>query len=152
MPENQSRPSEAVFRGQLLKFERINAHLANERTWLAWMRTALSLVSCAFTLLDYADGESSSAWKCTYFVLGCLFVGCVDLTWLTGWFRYRRIKEILSIPKDALPSKFNRFRMKYQAQMLGILLTAVMILFVSFSRKTRMLSCSASGCSFAKTR
>ena len=37
---------EQQFRGQLLKFERINAHLANERTWLAWIRTALSLLSC----------------------------------------------------------------------------------------------------------
>lgn len=43
----QPRLPEEAFRGQLLKFERINAHLANERTWLAWVRTALSLVSCA---------------------------------------------------------------------------------------------------------
>lgn len=130
-PADAGKPSEAAFRGQLLKFERINAHLANERTWLAWMRTALSLVSCAFAILDYADGETVRSWSLTYFVVGCLFIACVDLTWLTGWFRYKRTKEILAIPKEKLPKKFDRFRMKYQAQLLGVLLAILPILYVS---------------------
>ena len=38
----EARPTEASFRAQLLKFERINAHLANERTWLVRWRRMLS--------------------------------------------------------------------------------------------------------------
>ena len=99
------------------------------------MRTALSLVSCAFTILDYSDAESNAGWRASYFVVGCLFVDCVDLTWLTGYFRYRRTKEILAVPKDALPHKFDRFRMKYQAQFLGFLLFITLILFVASGAK-----------------
>ncbi|KAJ8614512.1 hypothetical protein CTAYLR_000786 [Chrysophaeum taylorii] len=120
-----------AFRGQLLKFERINAHLANERTWLAWVRTALSLVSCAFTLLNEAYSDGNQSWRITYFVIGCLFVGCVDLTWLTGWFRYRRIKDILAMPKDAIPEKFNRVRVRFQAHFLGLLLTSTVVIYIA---------------------
>lgn len=95
------------------------------------MRTALSLVSCAFAVLDYADSESVKSWSVTYFVVGCLFIACVDLTWLTGWFRYKRTKEILALPKDQLPRKFDRFRMKYQAQFLGVLLAIMPVIYVS---------------------
>lgn len=116
------------FRGQLLKFERINAHLANERTWLAWVRTALSLVSCSFTLWDQAT--SNSSWRTTYFVVGCLFVACVDLTWFTGYSRYRTIKDVLALPKDAVPANFNRIRLSYQAIFLGLLLLAILIIYV----------------------
>ena len=122
--------SEAAFRGQLLKFERINAHLSNERTWLAWVRTSLSLVSCAFTLLDESLKETRAAWSVTFFITGCLFVSCVDLTWLTGWFRYRQTKDVLALPKDAIPGKFIRFRMHFQAHYLGVLLTITLIIYI----------------------
>ncbi|KAH8051598.1 DUF202-containing protein [Aureococcus anophagefferens] len=114
LPAARARPTEASFRAQLLK-PSASTHLANERTWLAWMRTALSLVSCAFTILDYAD-DQSGGWYATYFVVGCLFVGCVDLTWLTGYMRYKRTKEILAIPKDALPRSSPGSAAKYQAR------------------------------------
>ena len=120
---------EQQFRGQLLKFERINAHLANERTWLAWIRTALSLLSCAFTMLGESTSMSSSSWDISYFIMGCLFVGCVDLTWFTGWMRYLKVKEVLALPKELLPPHFGRFRVTYQARLLGVLLTIVMFMY-----------------------
>mmetsp|Transcript_19605 Transcript_19605/g.25377 ORF Transcript_19605/g.25377 Transcript_19605/m.25377 type:complete len:243 (-) Transcript_19605:781-1509(-) len=129
-PDSQSRTDDG-FRTQLLKFERINAHLANERTWLAWVRTALSLISCGFTLLNEATNYSNYSWRVIYFVLGSLFLCCVDLTWMTGWFRYRRNKDILSMPKESLPQKFNRFRMRFQAQFLGGLLISTLIVYVA---------------------
>ena len=119
----------AAFRGQLLKFERIQAHLANERTWLAWIRTALSLLSCAFTMLGESTSMSSSSWDISYFIMGCLFVGCVDLTWFTGWMRYLKVKEVLALPKELLPPHFGRFRLTYQARLLGVLLTIVMFMY-----------------------
>ena len=43
-------PNDDAFRGQWIKFERVLSHLANERTWLAWLRVALTLLAAAFTL------------------------------------------------------------------------------------------------------
>mmetsp|Transcript_609 Transcript_609/g.2397 ORF Transcript_609/g.2397 Transcript_609/m.2397 type:complete len:317 (-) Transcript_609:98-1048(-) len=118
------------FRAQLLKFERINAHLANERTYLAWVRTALALVSVGLTLLGEATGNAYAWWRVTYFVVGALFLVCVDLTWLTGWCRYRRTKELLALPKRALPRKFGRYGVRCQAHFLGVLLAATLLVFV----------------------
>lgn len=117
--ESENDPLLPDFRGQLLKFERINAHLANERTWLAWVRTALSLVSCSFTLWDHS-----------WIVVGCLFVACVDLTWFTGYSRYRTIKDVLALPKDAVPANFNRVPLSYQAIFLGLLLLATLVIYL----------------------
>ena len=83
-----------AFRGELLKFERINAHLANERTWLAWIRTSLSTLSCAFAFLSLS---SSGVFKRVVFGLGCLFCVAVMFVYLTGWSRYRRVKLILGL-------------------------------------------------------
>ena len=43
-------PEDQNFQGQYLKFERVLSHLANERTWLAWLRAALTLLSSGFVL------------------------------------------------------------------------------------------------------
>lgn len=127
--------SDEGFRGQLLKFERINAHLANERTWLAWIRTALGLLTCAFML----ESQGTKSWTVTYFVLGCFFVASVDLAWITGWFRYRRTKEILAMAKENLPSKFYRVKIRFQAHVLGILFTTAAAVYVASGWNTVVL-------------
>ena len=123
------------------------------------MRTALALVSVAFTLLDYALDYESAGWRWTYWLLGALFVACVDLTWLTGWARYRRVKEVrgrrpriarravlhflgarrgvaqvLQLPRAEIGLKrFDRFRMRHQAHMLGALLAALLVVYLPSS-------------------
>lgn len=82
------------FRGELLKFERINAHLANERTWLAWVRTALSCLSCAFAFLSIS---SSGLFSTLTYLLGALFCLAVLIIYVTGWLRYNRVKTILGL-------------------------------------------------------
>ena len=134
------------FRGQLLKFERISAHLANERTWLAWARTSLSLVSCGFTLLSEAKDHDNAAWRLPYFALGCLFFACVDLTWLTGYLRYRQNKALLLTPKQDLFLRENLasktrgekaqhhptgFSLTYQAHFLAAILLSTLLLYVA---------------------
>lgn len=122
--------TEEGFRGQLLKYERINAHLANERTWLAWIRTALGLLSCAFML----ESQGTKAWTVTYFVLGCFFVASVDLAWVTGWFRYRKTKQILAMAKENIPPKFHRLRLSFPAYVLGVLFTTTAAVYVASGR------------------
>ena len=43
-------PDDPAFQGQYVKLERVLSHLANERTWLAWLRAALTLLATAFTI------------------------------------------------------------------------------------------------------
>ena len=94
-PKNPSAATSTLsFRGELLKFERINSHLANERTWLAWVRTALSTLSCAFAFLTMSN---SGYLEVFVYVLGTLFCVSVLLVFLTGWLRYTRVKTILGL-------------------------------------------------------
>ena len=52
-------PDDPAFQGQYIKFERVLSHLASERTWLAWLRAAMTLLSVSFTLWELY-GELSS--------------------------------------------------------------------------------------------
>lgn len=56
---DEGEDDSSEFRGELLKFERVNAHLANERTWLAWIRTALSALTCAFSFMTLSSDSLS---------------------------------------------------------------------------------------------
>ncbi|CAM9821151.1 unnamed protein product, partial [Heterosigma akashiwo] len=109
------------FQGELLKFERVNAHLANERTWLAWVRTALAVLSSAFTFLGLTE-DFASGTQIFVFVLGCFYIGNVLLTYGTGWLRYAQVREILGLPGSMIKPKFNRFGLSHQARYLAVLL------------------------------
>ena len=123
----------AAFRGQLLKFERIQAHLANERTWLAWVRTALSALSIAFSLLSLTD-DTEKWLEVTLFVIGCLFVVNVLLTFVTGWLRYTRVKDVLMLSKRELTDNFQRLGVSHQARFLSALLVVLTLVYVLFGR------------------
>lgn len=114
------------FRGELLKFERINAHLANERTWLAWVRTALSTLSCAFAFLSLA---STGTYRLLVYLLGCLFCLGVLLVYTTGWLRYQRIKLVLGLSFSDMKSKFDRIGVTWVARLFGGLFLATCVLY-----------------------
>eukprot|EP00752_Nemacystus_decipiens_P014392 g12801.t1 len=107
------------FRGELLKFERVNAHLANERTWLAWVRTALSVLGVALSLISLTDEMGSTSMDSTALVLGVAFVLCTLFTYLTGWLRYARVKEVLTWTGSQVKGKFGRFGLQYFTWFLG---------------------------------
>jgi len=116
--------SATSFRGELLKFERINAHLANERTWLAWVRTALSTLSCAFAFLSLT---SSGTYEIFVYLLGSLFCLGVLFVYVTGWLRYTRIKLILGLSFSEMKNRFDRIGITWVARLFGVLflMTAV---------------------------
>jgi hypothetical protein len=115
------KSEEHNFRASLLKFERINAHLANERTWLAWIRTAVSILGCSFTFLTLANNSASGVdWACI--ALGCGFVVCTFATFATGWSRYRQVKGLLSLKLDDLNENFERLGVGHQSRLLGSML------------------------------
>lgn len=129
-----SKPTEKAsmaFRGQVLKFERVQAHLANERTWLAWVRTALSALSIAFSLLTLSD-ESTKQWlKVTLFVVGSLMVANVLMTFVTGWLRYVRVKDVLMLDKQEMSANFGRLGLSHQARFLSLLLFVISFAYIT---------------------
>lgn len=118
------------FRGELLKFERVNAHLANERTWLAWVRTALSVLGVALSLLSLSDDLGSVALDSLSLSLGIAFVLCTLLTYFTGWLRYTRVKEVLTWTGSQVKETFGRFGLQYFTRFLGIALILAVPLYI----------------------
>lgn len=114
------------FRGELLKFERINAHLANERTWLAWVRTALSTLSCAFAFLSLS---TNGIFKHITYALGCLFCVAVILVYWTGWSRYSRVKVILGLSFNEIKNQFERIGVHWVSNVLGLLFVCTCVLY-----------------------
>lgn len=114
-----------TFRTDMLKFERITAHLANERTWLAWVRTAVTVLTLSFSFLDLVVSLSDTAWY--VFVLGCLFVTAVPITYITGWARYTKVKEILNLGNSEMTSNFQRLGIRHQARYFAVVLLITVI-------------------------
>jgi uncharacterized membrane protein YidH (DUF202 family) len=110
---NQSMGRDSDFRGrafqaQITKFQRILAHLVNERTILAWFRTNLAFVTLSLKYMTlaqkYDDPSSSSdgtgnryshAAAIVLYLCGGLFVLFLPLSWHFGWNRFKKCREIL---------------------------------------------------------
>jgi uncharacterized membrane protein YidH (DUF202 family) len=77
----------------ILKFERISSHLSNERTWLAWVRTTVAILSLALAYLklqDWAGDKSMSVYT-----IGSLICGAGLMTFALGADRYYKVKHAL---------------------------------------------------------
>lgn len=122
-----------TFRGQVLKFERVQAHLANERTWLAWVRTALSALSIAFSLLTMSEDSTAQWLAVSLFVTGCFMVSNVLFTFITGWLRYVRVKDVLMLSKSEMSEHFGRFGLSHHARFLSAILLFISVLYISGS-------------------
>ncbi|GMH98621.1 hypothetical protein TrVE_jg11946 [Triparma verrucosa] len=116
------------FQASIMKFERVNAHLANERTWLAWIRTSISILGCAFSFLTLAEkSDQGMDWFCVG--LGIGFVVCVLLTFFTGYTRYRQVKRLLSLSLTDINENFERFGVGHQSRFLLLLLVLTAVLY-----------------------
>lgn len=124
------------FQGQLLKFERINAHLANERTYLAWARTVMSIMTVAFALKSEALSSFDDFWSITWFISSVLFLSLANYVWYNGWHRYVRVKDIclmvdLKLAEKQMAEDGAGFRLLWVLTMaLGSLLGALAVLYV----------------------
>ncbi len=69
----------------------VRDHLANERTLLAWQRTALALVGLGFVVDRFAfEGSSEKAWLGTVLGVGLVVSGA--LVAVTGVRRFRMVE------------------------------------------------------------
>ena len=78
--------------------------LANERTFLAWLRTALALVAAGVALPQFAP-DLEPAWALTALSLGCLLLSVVAS--LGGALRWRAVDTAMragaALPRSRLP-------------------------------------------------
>jgi len=87
--------------------QRANAsdHLANERTFLAWIRTSIALMGFGFVVVKFSlfvkqlslavTGHAVVTGKGFSGVIGMCLVAIGALTALTGFLRYKRIENQL---------------------------------------------------------
>jgi uncharacterized membrane protein YidH (DUF202 family) len=89
---------------RLTKFERMSSHLANERTFLAWVRTAVSVAGLAVTYSSLTPHHNIGL-----FWFGSTFSWAVGLgVFFVGVSRYYTVKEVLNLPKNEITNRFNR--------------------------------------------
>lgn len=88
----------------LTRFSRLSTDLANERTLLAWVRTALacSRTVCAFMGVEYLSTFGNYSQRIVY--IGFAVMAVLMLS--QGLERYRKIKWILTLPNP--PIEFDR--------------------------------------------
>lgn len=102
----------------IVKFNRLGTHLSNERTFLAWVRTACSMFAIAIAMLKFEAIQD--------FLIGTLLLVCSVLTFIIGAVRYFQVKNVLENPTPEV-SAFNRIGIRYYMVAVGAAFTGIFI-------------------------
>mmetsp|Transcript_13409 Transcript_13409/g.41489 ORF Transcript_13409/g.41489 Transcript_13409/m.41489 type:complete len:196 (-) Transcript_13409:799-1386(-) len=114
---------------QYLKFEKFQAHLANERTWLAWVRTALSALTVSLSILALL-GDIRPSLSGLLISVGGGFVISVFTMFVSGWLRYARTRDVLMLEKCKVPTHLHRAGLSHQARVVFLLLALLTVNFL----------------------
>jgi len=117
------------FHRQYLKFEKFQAHLANERTWLAWVRTALSALTVSLSILALL-GDIRPSLSGLLISVGGGFVISVFTMFVSGWLRYARTRDVLMLEKCKVPTHLHRAGLSHQARVVFLLLALLTVNFL----------------------
>jgi len=119
------------FQNQLTKFQRVLAHLVNERTLLAWIRTDLAFITIAFKFMklgnvyyDRAPASYGVGAAELLFICGGLYVLVLPVSLVSGYRRFQRCKEMLDFDLPQI-SQY----LKKMAFDIDILSLALLIVF-----------------------
>lgn len=92
--------------------ERYTDHAANERTFLAWVRTSLALTALGCVLVKFelfirlaglGAGRSRSAGPAAA-ILGIVFIAVAVMSLLGAYHRYRQVRLAIAAPQPAMLS------------------------------------------------
>ena len=129
--EHQQQPSEN-FEQNLLRIACADAMIANERTYLAWTRTSLSIMVCCFTFTFLDDWSVRARYtkilsNSVVLLFALAFLGC----FIVGYVRYRMFSRLLRT--SAFSSNFSELDVDWSSfQMAWMLGTGVTLVFSSF--------------------
>lgn len=123
------RPPEDVARDvdSMLKLNRITSALANERTFLAWIRTTCSMFSLAISLNSLDQGESER-WRWLGFGTGLVVTTLGAASYLHSVERYFRVKTVLLLARP--PSQYGRKSIRPFTALVGVVWLAVCLSYV----------------------
>ena len=110
------------FQRQLIKFERVLSFLASERTYLAWLRAALTLMSEALTIWKLYHSATSAWLRPWLYWCGFMFMLCVTLTVVVGIVRWRATARIFEMADEDAFAHFGSVGVNLQAALLGMVL------------------------------
>ena len=88
------------------RMSRLSTDLANERTLLAWVRTALAAARTAFSYMGLS--AAGAGWGAELFTCACVMAALAIAFPAMGLQRYAQIKRILHLPDSAMPAQFDR--------------------------------------------
>lgn len=91
--------------------------LANERTALAWMRTALALVGGGVAFVSLASLATLPAWTALLGAAACLGGGALAVRGVVAWARVERALRL----REPLPSPGALFALAGGVVVLGVL-------------------------------
>jgi putative membrane protein len=110
----------------------MNNELANDRTFLAWLRTGIACFGLGFVVAKAAlilnAGGKAVAHKNLYSVTGVLIVLSGALLVLTGYLQHRRVQNLL-MPDAAQPA----FRWPLTTTIVAVLAGIVLAVLISIS-------------------
>jgi hypothetical protein len=94
--QQQQSDTEENFEENLLRIACADAMIANERTYLAWTRTSLSIMACCFTFTCLESWSERPVYtkilsNASVVFFAVAFVGC----FLVGYVRYRMFAKLL---------------------------------------------------------
>ena len=123
------RPPEDVARDvdSMLKLNRITSALANERTFLAWIRTTCSMFSLAISLNSLDQGENVN-WRWLGFGTGLVVTSLGAASYLHSVERYFRVKNVLLLAQP--PSQYGRKSIRPFTALVGVVWLAVCLSYV----------------------
>jgi putative membrane protein len=111
-----------------------NDHLANERTFLAWIRTSIALMGFGFVIVRFSlfltqfslvvkNHEQNSASKEFSSSFGLVFVVVGALTAIIGYIRYMNVRNQL------LQNRFKPANVTLLLLTISIILTSLLLLW-----------------------
>jgi len=136
---------DANFEVNLLRIACADALIANERTWLAWTRTSLNIMTCCFTFTFLDDWSSRPLYTkilCNIcIVFFCFaFAGC----YVCGYLRYRKFASLLRT--TAFASSFEAIEVddynfhKIWAYFLGFQLAFASVVYMGIAHRDNILA------------
>jgi len=101
-------------------------HLANERTYLAWIRTAISIVGVGFlaTSLHFTVGDTANEWANMISIVLCIFTCVFGIVLIVMTTRAYHIKRRQIMNETFLPTKTNISLISASLVILILLITA----------------------------
>jgi uncharacterized membrane protein YidH (DUF202 family) len=121
-----------AIQNQLTKFQRILAHLVNERTILAWFRTNLAFVTLSFKYMKLAESYPFGIVGLLLLFCGGLFMVVLPWSWYAGFHRFEVCKDLIDYDITKLSAYLHIMGFDYQNMALGLLvMTSFVVIIVS---------------------